>query len=342
MLFAVSAYVHATDARITDTGYEIERSAGATQSVYWVDNHRLLFIGYRTADLDAAIAAEDSSKRNRQRRIFIWDVRRKTAEEYAKADAVCYSDGWVSYRIAVDRSAAMETVKEGVLGSEQETKKPFLSMGEVRSNFTCRRHTIERLVPPASRQRRIVVLREGDGYLDLGPSLGADPKKVEGEPRTVRLFEGKTGQPIQLPIRWEEDVAQYDVSYSAYRRAYVLRPKRPGDGSRQWPANLALRVYLLWSDGRLEKISVPYRPAGYLDKPHPTVIGWIFGGGNFYKTAGLYLFNGTTVSKLDEGLVNEISVSPDGCAAAVGIQNKHLEMGTPVNLRLFRLCPGGD
>lgn len=340
LLLTVAPQLKAESVRSIDSGYEIERAASVTPSVYWIDDHRLMFLGLRTADLDAAIAQKDSSNGKLVKKLYIWHVGQPVAEEYASADNVCYSDGWVSYRTAVDRSAAIETRKEGPLGAEQEIKKPFVGAGEVRSNFTCRRHAVEHLVPPASRDRRIVVLRDGDGYLDLGPSLGI--KKIEGEARTVRLYDGNSGQPIPLPIKWEEDVAQYDVAYSAYRRAYVLRPKRPGSGSRQWPENLPLRVYLLRNNGHLEKVSVPHQPARYLNKPQPTVAGWIFGGGDFYKTAGLYLFNGTAVSQLDKGLVREIAVSPDGCAAAVGIQNKHLEMGAPVNLRVFHFCRDRD
>jgi len=34
-------------------------------------------------------------------------------------------------------------------------------------------------------------------------------------------------------------------------------------------------------------------------------------------------------------------VTPNGCVAAVAIQNRHLDMGTPTNLRIFDLCKGG-
>jgi hypothetical protein len=334
LLLSVALPLKAASVRFIDSGYEIARGADVTPSVYWIDDHRLMFLGFKATEIDAP-AGKDPSSGRRLKKLFIWDVRRPVAEEYASADSLCYSDGWVSYRTAVDQSRAIETVREGPLGAEQETTKPFLSFGEVRSNFTCKRHAVAHLVPPASRNRRIVVLRKGDGYLDLGPSLGI---KIEGEPRTVRLYSGKTGQPISLPIVWEENVAQYDVAYSAYQDAYVLRPKRPGNGSRQWPEALPLRVYLLRNNGDLEKVSAPHQPARYLNKPQPTVAGWIFGGGDFHKAAGLYLFDGTVVSQLDKGLVQDIAVSPNGCAAAVGIQNKHLEMGTPVKVRVLQFC----
>jgi hypothetical protein len=48
------------------------------------------------------------------------------------------------------------------------------------------------------------------------------------------------------------------------------------------------------------------------------------------------------MSKLDSGLVKEIAVTPDGCKAAVSIQRKHLEMGSPIQLRVFTLCEEGN
>jgi len=44
------------------------------------------------------------------------------------------------------------------------------------------------------------------------------------------------------------------------------------------------------------------------------------------------------VSKIDTGPVMNIGVAPDGCKVAVAIQNRHLEMGTPINLKVVELC----
>jgi hypothetical protein len=72
-------------------------------------------------------------------------------------------------------------------------------------------------------------------------------------------------------------------------------------------------------------------------------VGWLYGGGNFYKASGLYLFDGKVASKLDTGLIyaGDIAVAPDGCKAAVKIDNHHLQMGGEVSLKVFDFCAGG-
>ncbi|MGA8051699.1 MAG: hypothetical protein WCA09_16090, partial [Burkholderiales bacterium] len=162
--------------------------------------------------------------------------------------------------------------------------------------------------------------------------------------KNLVLYRGNTQEPVQLPFTWDESFSPFDVAYSDLLGAYVLRPRAPRGspiGSRQlWPKNEPLIVYMLWPDGRWDTAHIPYSPTEYLTNPRPVRVGWIFGGGDFYKAAGLYLFDGTSVTKLDSGLVKEIAVSPDGCTAAVAIQNNHLYMGTPTNLRILALCDG--
>jgi hypothetical protein len=197
------------------------------------------------------------------------------------------------------------------------------------------------LVPPVHRNHYVVVLREGDGYLHLAPDYG---KERQVYPRNLTLYRAKSGEAVKLPMTWEENFSQFAITYSAFRGAYVLPPQmprgsRPGIG-RPWPKDRPLIVYLLWADGRTQTVTVPYWPAEYLEHPQPTKAGWIFGGGRSPKTGGLYLFDGTSVVKIQSGFVREITVTPDGCKAAVGINDKPYDMGTPISLKIFDICVG--
>jgi len=318
----------AADIRPTkhDTGYEIIPLI-TTPSVYWLDNNKLLFSGMRAG----------RGPRKDLRKISVWNAQTNSFQIYADASSVCFSDGFISYRVHVDKAAGTETVREGPLGSEIEFVRPLAPRGAIRSNLTCRTHNRSDLSPPPSLRRLIVILRPGDGYLDLGPS-DINEKRT---PLRNLVLHGRDQLPLPLPMTWDEDFLTSGVVYSAYRKAYVLKPRAPRgalDMRGPWPKAQPLTVYLMWADGRTETVLIPYLPAEFLSNPRPIKGGWIFGGGNFYKSSGLYVFSDTGVSKIDAGLVKEIAVTPDGCRAAVAIQNDHLDAGTPTRLKIFDFC----
>jgi hypothetical protein len=333
---------------VSDTGYEIIHMI-LTPSLYWVDNNRLLFAGIKTVDMQAAIAAKELDRVARLKKLYLWDGASKSVRLYADAQSACFSNGEIHYQVRVDKEAGKFVVKEGPFGSEREVEKPLLSNEElrnaprVRNDVTCKTHLRAELVPPPLSTREIVVLRDGDGYLDLGPERPYLEER-RARPRNLTLYQARTGKAIPLPMTWDEDFSPSETTYSEFRNAYVLRPREPRGAplgvSGPWPKDQPLVVYLLFPDGRVESVSIPYWPSEYLTHPRPVKSGWIFGGGNFYKASGLHLFDGKVVSKFDIGLVKEIAVSPDGCKAAVAIQNKHLDMGTPTNLRVFDFCRG--
>jgi hypothetical protein len=321
------------------SGFEITR--GQRDSVFWVNSTKLLFAGMKEADMRAAVGAKISSPEARLKKLYLWDLSSPTAQVFADAKAVCFSDGLVRYAVLRDEAAGKSYFREGPFGAEREvveSTKPLpkdIQKNYVRNNFECHATKLSELVPVPPRNRRVILLRNKDGYLDVGPD---DPIKQDSSASNLILYQPKRQEGVRLSVTRKEDVA---VSRSEYRGAYVLRPASArGADSRTWPKNLPLVVYLLWPDGRIESTSIPYQPSEYLIDPQPVAAGWIFGGGNFYKSSGLYFFDGKSVTKLEMGLVHKIAVSPDGCKAAVGIQSKHLEMGTPVALKIIEFCKG--
>lgn len=333
----VLANSHSTKPHVHDTGYEII-TAAPTPSLYWLDNHRLLFAGMKAG----------RGPRPDLRKLYIWDASTRSTNLYADAKGVCVADGIVRYTVRVDREAGKAVVREGPFGSEREVDEPLPPVDgaarepAVHSNFTCRTHFRSKLVPPAQRFRQLVVLRNGDGYLDLQPGGGTDLIAQLNAPRRNLVLYQANGKAIELPMTWDENFSPSDVAYSTYQHAYVLRPRAPKGSpigiSGSWPKGEPLAIYLLSATGRVETFSVPYSVSDFLASPRPTVAGWIFGGGRTPQTAGLYMFDGRAASKLDVGSVKEATVTSDGCRAAIAIQNEPFEMGTPTNLKLFEFC----
>ena len=323
-------------------------------SLYWVDDNRLLFAGIKRADMERAIAAKEVDRVTRLKKLYVWDDVTKSVRLYANAQGACFTNGVIRYSLRVDKTAGKAIVREGPFGSEKEIETSLPSaeelstqgrMARTHSKFTCRTHLRSDLVPPARPFRKVVILREGDGYLDLGPGGGKNYfEQRRAFPRNLTLYQSTNGSAITLPMTWEESFSQFAITYSDYRGAYVLLPQMPRGSQlgvvRPWPKDRPLIVYLLWADGRTQTVTVPYWPAEYLEHPQPTKAGWIFGGGKSPKTGGLYLFDGASVVKIQSGFVREITVTPDGCRAAVGINNQPYDMGTPISLEIFDMCVG--
>jgi hypothetical protein len=324
---------------VYDTGHETFDMI-VTPSLYWLDNDRLLFAGVKAGD-----------RRGRDaRKLYIWDSRSNSVTLYSDAKGACVVNGVIRYTLRQDKEAGKTIVREGPLGYEREFEEALPSKEKIsrerpiQSIFTCRSHFRSELVPPAPRFRRVVVLRNGDGYIDIEP--GGGPNFLEERRATKKnlvLYQA-SGKAVELPLTWDEQFSPSDFKFSAFRNAYVLTPRAargsPIGISGPWPKGRPLVVYLLWADGKLESVAIPYFWTPGLSSPSATKAGWIFGGG-YFKDLGLYVFNGEGLSRIDVGSVKETAVSGDGCKAAVSIQNRAFEMGTPVNLKTFDLCSGG-
>lgn len=311
-------------------------------SLHWIDDNQVLFAGIKRADIQAAIAAKQVDRGMRLKKLYVWDDVRKASRLYADASEVCFAEGLVSYPLRKEATEGKRIFREGKMGFETEVEKPLPQNEEFHSNFTCKTYKREELIPPAPRFRRVVVLKDGDGYLDFGPGGGKNLfEEQRAAVRNIDLYQATTGKAIRLPFTWDEDFSVFDVSYSVFRGAYVLKPRSPVGTpigvSRDWPKDQPFPVYLVRPDGRVDSVSIPYEPAKHLFFPRPTRAGWIYGGGR-NRDAGLYLFDGKAVNKIDVGLVKEIAVAPSGCKAAVAIQNNPFEMGTPTNLKIYQLC----
>jgi len=334
---------------VYDTGYEIIHRT-LTLSLYWIDNDRLLFEGINTSEMNAAIANRERERVERLTNLYVWDKNSRSVQFYARGSRLCVSSGVLHYTVRTDKAAGIRVVKQGPFGREQEqqvafpTKEELSLLGQrarVRGDITCRTHLRSELSPPAPQGRRIIVLRDGDGYLEAGPegTLELIHEIRATGPGHIKLFQPGNPSPIDLPITLEQGPGR--PTYSEYLGAYVTLPKPKGSNpglATDWPKGVPFTVYIFSRAGRTTSVDIPYDGLVNIFAVRPTKRGWVFGGGNFYKSLGLYLFDGTASSRLDAGAVEEIAVTANGCLAAVAIKNRHLDMGTPVNLRIFEFC----
>jgi hypothetical protein len=334
---------------VSDTGYEIIHRVGAP-SLFWLDDDRLLFAGIKTESMQRAYAAKEANRVERLTKLYLWDAATKSVREHAQAQSVCVANGVVYATVRIDKAAGRLVLRQGLFGAEKEIHRPLPSGEEqsisaqrerIHSNFTCRTHLRRELSPPVAEGRRIIVLREGDGYLDAGPqSMNERVEEIRANgPGHIKLFRPGSKFGIDLPMTLEQGPG-YPI-YSGYRGEYVTMPRPKGsDPSRitSWPRGVPFTAYRFKPSGETSEIKIPSNDLLDIARIQPTKAGWIFSGSNSNRSSsGLYLFD-KKLTRLDKGLVREIVISPNGCEAAVAIQNRHLEMGTPTNLRIFELC----
>lgn len=348
VLAITSASSVIAQAKVYETGYETSRSSRS--SLHWIDNDRLLFTGMNTADMNAAIAKKEAKREERLKKLYLWDAKTNSVTLYADAKAVCVADGVVRYTVREDKAAGKVVERVGPLGSEKEIET--LVSDEISSRtaqsvwvyskHTCKTHLLRELVPPPEKGRRIIVLREGDGYIDAGP---LDTKELRDQRiMPVRLFLPDRRSPVELPMKIEQGSG--NPSYSTYLGAYVTRPRPKGSDPghiTDWPRGMPFTIYTFKSTGEVSESVLPYGEWATIYQVQPTRAGWIFSGQGVVRAkAGLFLFRNSAARRLDTGQVYEVTVSGDGCRAAVAIQNRNLEMGTPINLKVFDVCKGGE
>jgi len=330
---------------VFDTGYEIIPRT-LSPSVYWIDNDRLLFEGINRSEMDAALANREPQRVGRLKRLYLWDDRTGSIRFYADGAGLCVADGIVHFTVLEDGASGSRIIREGPPGSEKEIRTDERGdrgrADTLYSQLACKTYARGDLSPPVPPGRRVVVLREGDGYLRAGPvgiAQRIEELRAHGS-RHIRLFRPGSSAGIELPFTLEQGPG-YPI-YSDYLGAYVTLPQPKGSAPGRitsWPRGLPFTVYSFSASGETREIIIPYGEWGAIAWAQPTSAGWIFAGqGAPTPRAGLFMFGSGAVRKLDSGYVYEIAVSPDGCRAAAAIKNRLLEIAAPTNLKVFGLC----
>jgi len=138
--------------------------------------------------------------------------------------------------------------------------------------------------------------------------------------------------------------------YSEFARAYIIPAGVRADESRPERAGYApgipRPVYFIYRDGRVEVKSFPGVDWSALGEGFlPTVAGYLVAS-NFTRRAhskdmGVWLFNDDAWHKLIDHIVEDFSVSPDGCKAVVAIHNPDVRERLGRSITAFDFCSGG-
>jgi hypothetical protein len=301
---------------VQDTALHAERGI----EFVWIDDHRLRFYGYR----EAQIIAGDIHNRHRNigSGYYIWDTKANeivTDPSLEGAMKLCVRGDYSTFlrKSPSDGKSLLVTRDKG-----QETVSPLVNV-EWFNRFSCRYY---RDKPEWIIENHITLpLLDGHGFLDWFPSEG--PNYIRNQP--LLFHPNSSLDPIALPIGTRE-VWRIDVRYASFRNAYFLHPIKyidPQTGNEEpigpWPEGKPVTVWWLVPDGTITTETIPYMRfmRGGSRDYFPTKAGiFIY----THKTNGLgkpgdaggYLARNGLVTKLITGLLESVSVSPDGCRVA--------------------------
>lgn len=303
---------------IQDTGLHAERYG----EIVWLDNHRVRFYGFR------AWAPQGQEVHGVPPLIgsdyYIWDTDANqlvTEPSLEGVKRICVQGDLLTF---IKQSPTDETKRLVVTRLKgQETVAPLVN-AEWFNRFSCRyyEHKPDWIID----RYRALPLMDGHGYLNWAPPI-ADEQSFRNWPLRFHAYNSKID--ISLPMGTRE-VWHNLVKYAPFRDAYLLYPVAyidPDTGKEgpigPWPKGKPVPMWWLTSDGKVTTEQVPYMPfmRGGSRGFFPTRDGiFIY----THKTddlgkpgdAGGYLARRGAVIKLITGMIDNVTVSPDGCKVA--------------------------
>lgn len=305
------------EAPIISSGYFGVGGFG-NQSVYWLDNERVLFVGYKD---------RKSSARSDGPKIQLLEWNTATGQVMSRADLgthsfLCYARGYVHYHF---RNGSNVTMRAGPLGKETALSPPG---PDARMNpLTCRYYdpqSIEQLVGPG-----LLPLRDEHGFWG----------RQEDKKSSVYLKrDGDSLVPIVVPMHGVVG----PIGWSHLMQAYVLRRgetylSRTGTTGKLW---------MLHPSGRTAEFTIPSGVwfAGStrygITKEGPFISSHA-GRGLDIGDAGGYLMRGAIPKRLITGYIHSFEVSPDGCKVALSMR-PGLNKGDLARVIAINVCKVSD
>jgi hypothetical protein len=329
---------------IRDTGLHAERGI----EFVWLDDHRFRFYGYREVQIKTGDI--HNTPQNVGANYYIWDTDANQIVAEPSLDGamrLCVHGDYLTFlrKSPADEKRSLLVVRD----RGQETVKPLVN-SEWFNRFSCRYYDEkpEWVIP----NHKLLPLLDGHGFLDWFPSDG--PDSVRNQP--LRFHPRTFSEWFPLPIGTRE-VWRIDVRYAPFKNAYFLYPIRYIDSQTgkeepigPWPKGKPVPVWWLSPDGVVTTETVPYMrfmrggSRGYF----PTREGiFIY----THKTdgvgkpgdAGGYLARNGQVTKVITGMLEGVSVSPNGCRIAL-IHDPYdtihgIERLNRINVKVLNICP---
>lgn len=287
--------------------------ANYRERTFWLDDHRVLFVGW-----DEPKPRTLQEPRLGRPGIFIWDTRTNEVTPYRKGilDHLCYEDGWIYYRLS--RTAPF-THAAGPLG--QEATASFENVEEYKafareqffSPTTCRFHRYADYVDDA-KNVRIIPLGDSGAFLHVDMHA-----RRSGE---VHYLSGKGAQKQLLPFT-TRDFSSGSVVYYTHSKQYFLKPVTYLSTSmEQWKNTGCLEGWWFDKKGFIKSFCIPsgpwLTPAGvtFTDTLKGLAIASEYVHERIPTPGGLYLLENLNFIRLNDGWVNALSTSPNGCRIA--------------------------
>ena len=345
-------------------GYPVKEAPGyfefSSWRAYWLDNERLLYGGHSDQEYEQRSRTVPTFRHYSLR---IWNVNFNTVEHLDEAQGgICYFGGYLRYE--TKRSSDEVVAKEGTLGNLVEVHHPMSYFSaaaqrerdEHRHFFNCRTYRYADLGPEAI---CLTPLLENDGILDATGGR-CKPRTLEqlrviretDQPGTTRgvaeeqflrklkenpviYYRTIGSEPVALPIKSTEGGPS---RYSDWSHQYVVI-------GYQRPKGLPRPIYLISRGGKVAQVDLPWEDWhwGDVNEALPTKRGLLV---KLHRSrsyddvghAGLYLIQDGALRQVLRAFVTTLSVAPDGCKVAIGIEEK-----TPrhfAKLKMIDVCRG--
>lgn len=280
--------------------------------LYWLDNETVVFVG---GDVPPPPAPIDP---NYKRDIYFWKLGQQEKIHPTPANwggGVCATEGKIRYSVnVVDEKKKLhydfysglpgrEKIEEGIRGRfaglDPNSFKTPVSSCDSALNL--------RFVT-----RQWIPLKGNDGILDFGKK---EPR--EDPDAHVTLYRPGDDKGIRTPIPRREVSGFPQVIHNEFDRSYFLLSLSRVDieGKKRWKESNCLPLWKLWTDGRSERVCLPFEPwSGGIDRAVLTRKGMIVGAVS--GKWGLYLMTGNSPRRLVREVVTDLVASPDGCRVA--------------------------
>ena len=299
--------------------YPVKDSGRTSGGIHgWLDNERVLFQSEQSS-MPKLQANSNRSGRGQ----YVWNVLTGTLTKDISLDGastICLRGDSLTFL----RKSGSEEKKWLVVtkSKDGESESPLINTRWF-NRFSCRyySHKPEWILP----NHQMLPLLDGHGVLDWFPTMG--PDSFRNSP--LRFRKDSATEWIELPIGmrqvWHNLVkyAQFRNSYLLYPIAYIDSETGEEEPVGPWPKGKPVTVWWLSPDGTVKTETVPYMRfmRGGSRSYFPTREGIFI---TSHKAddlgkpgdAGGYLFREGQVIKVITGLLDSVSVSPDGCRVA--------------------------
>ncbi len=295
---------------VGDSGIQLSGALGygalTGQSVYWIDNDRVLFLGSRRDRISPLSEREDSLKTL----LLEWNIQSaqlKTHAELGLYSGLCFDGGYIRYHF---KDGADVVIRAGEFGHEVQIPNRITRTIRL-NNLTCREYDATAVAESVGKGFR--PLKEEHGYWGGRSSMGGNSFSTYLKKQANALSEHTVPiRNVGFPIRW-----------STFSQAYVFRRAE----SLFSASHTSGKLWLLFPAGAVKEIDIPPGPwfAGSTQYGITKVGVFISSkaiGNHGIGHAGGYVLDVHTgaIRQVIAGYIHSFDVSPDGCKVAASVR----------------------